>query len=655
MRRSALTKEENMKFEVLRKIEKILKAVVPVAAVLIYCLHTEGCANTTQGPTGGPKDTLPPVIVGRIPDTVLTNFPIFKGKILINFNEYVQLKDANNEVIFSPPLKKRPTIKIKKKGVMVSFPDSLKANQTYTINFGNAILDVNENNPFPNYVYTFSTGKSIDSLIISGTVMDYETLLPQKGITIGVYVNPKDSSVMNDMPVAMAKTDEWGYFCLRGLKRMPYTIYAYKDANNNSLYDAGSELVGFCDSTITPKFAARKGMPQIAQMKMKDTLGCLSRPSETDIYLFKEISKNQYISHYGRTAERAGFVKFNAEKVQIDSFSIKGIYNDKLIKQFNVTEDSLCFWINDRRRMADTLSLRINYYKTDTLGQLKPAGETLKLALVKEKKKTDANKNKYGSDAFRTDGKNKNGNSQNNKRGQNSQRGNKNNALGQQKEERKDLLNMTMEVKPETVESEGYSFTFPAPLIKSDINKIRFTSTTPRKITTAAKFTFTKDSTNLLHYTLQAEEPYKVGNDYEITIPKGIFMDINGFTNDSTSKKITLPTDDKLSSITLEIKNTHGGKYLVEMVNEKRDKVYQKYTVHSDCSLIFPYLKTGNYSFRITEDKNGNGRLDIGSILEKKEPEKARLLKLSDGKSIIKVKESTDLTQEVNLDTIFKK
>ncbi|MDD3911041.1 MAG: hypothetical protein PHZ22_02475, partial [Bacteroidales bacterium] len=132
-------------------------------------------------------------------------------------------------------------------------------------------------------------------------------------------------------------------------------------------------------------------------------------------------------------------------------------------------------------------------------------------------------------------------------------------------------------------------------------------------------------------------------------------MDINGFTNDSTSKKITLPTDDKLSSITLEIKNTHGGKYLVEMVNEKRDKVYQKYTVHSDCSLIFPYLKTGNYSFRITEDKNGNGRLDIGSILEKKEPEKARLLKLSDGKSIIKVKESTDLTQEVNLDTIFKK
>src|SRR5574344_526402 len=176
--------------------------------------------------------------------------------------------------------------------------------------------------------------------------------------------------------------------------------------------------------------------------------------------------------------------------------------------------------------MADTLSLRINYYKTDTLGQLKPAGETLKLALVKEKKKSDANKNSYGSDTFRTDGKSKNGNNQNNKRGQNSQRGKKNNALGQQKEERKDLLNMTMEVKPETVESEGYSFAFPAPLIKSDINRIRFTSTTPRKITTAAKFTFTKDSTNLLHYTLQAEEPYKVGNDYEITIPKGVFMDI---------------------------------------------------------------------------------------------------------------------------------
>src|SRR5574344_2265397 len=122
MRRSAPSKEEDMKFEVLRKIGKVLKAVIPVAAVLVYCLHTEGCANTTQGPTGGPKDTLPPVIVGRIPDTALTNFPISKGKILINFNEYVQLKDANNEVIISPPLKQRPIVKIKKKALLVSLP-----------------------------------------------------------------------------------------------------------------------------------------------------------------------------------------------------------------------------------------------------------------------------------------------------------------------------------------------------------------------------------------------------------------------------------------------------------------------------------------------------------------------------------------------------
>jgi hypothetical protein len=643
---------------VYKKLGRVLKAAVFAAIAVAYCLHSEGCANTSRGPSGGPKDTIPPVIVGKIPDTNLTNFPIVKGKILIDFDEYVQLKDANNEVIVSPPMKKKPTIKIKKKGVLVIFPDSLKQNQTYSINFGNAISDINENNPFPNYVYTFSTGKFLDSLIISGTVMDYESLLPMKGITIGAYINPKDSSVMKEMPVAAARTDDWGYFCLRGLKKAPYTIYAFKDANNNSLYDAGSELVGFCDSTIVPKLAARKGMPQTAQIKMKDTLGCLSRPSETDIYLFKEVSHNQYVSNYGRTAERAAFVKFNAPGAQIDTFIVKGVYNDKLIKQFNAKGDSLSFWINERRRLADTLSLRINYYKTDSLGKLKPSGETLKLVVPKEKKKDNKSKNNGFDNQNYGNGRNGLGQSRygqnNNKRNQNNRQNKKTNTP-QEKQERKDLLKMEMNVKPETVESEGYSFTFPAPLIKSDYEKIRMTCTTPRRITTNVKFTFTRDTADVLSYKLQADEPYKIGNDYDIIIPKGIFMDINGFTNDSTEKKISLPTDDKLSSITLEIKNTHGGRYLVEMVNEKRDKVYSKYAIHSDCSLLFPYLQTGNYSFRITEDKNGNGRLDIGSILEKKEPEKARLLKLPNGKTIIKVNERTDLTQEVNLDAIFKK
>lgn len=644
-----------MNFKVLKKIANVLKAAIPAAALIVYCIHTEGCANTSRGPSGGPKDTIPPVIVGRIPDTVLTKFPIVKGKILITFNEYVQLKDANNEVVVSPPLKKKPTVKIKKKSVLIAFPDTLLANRTYSINFGNSIQDVNEGNTFPNYVYTFSTGNSLDSLIYSGTVMDYETLLPVKGISVSAYIAPRDSSVMKDLPDAITRTDEWGYFCFRALKGVPYSVYAFEDANHNNLYDPGSEHVGFCDSTVTPQLAARKGMPQIAQMRAKDTLGCLSRPSAMDIYLFKEKSNVQYISNSGRTAERAAFIKFNSPYAQIDSFTVKGIHNDKLIKQFNTTRDSMCFWINEGRKLPDTLTLRINYYKTDTLGKLRPAGETIKLVAPKEKKQDNKNKqqtiqdklnqrnNKNSKSAY---GRNVNSRPDKDKSTANSEN---------EKKKRKDLLDMKLDVKPETVENDGFSFTFPAPLVQNDFNKIRFTCTTPRRITTNVKFTFSRDSANILHYKLQSDEPYKVGNDYVITVPKGIFKDINGFTNDSTGKKISLPTDDRLSSISLEIRNTkHGCKYLVELVSEKRDKVYLKYSISDTCTLLFPYLQPGNYSFRLTEDKNGNGILDTGSILEKREPEKARLFKLPDGKAIIKLKERTDLTQEIDIAKIFE-
>ncbi len=131
-------------------------------------------------------------------------------------------------------------------------------------------------------------------------------------------------------------------------------------------------------------------------------------------------------------------------------------------------------------------------------------------------------------------------------------------------------------------------------------------------------------------------------------------MDINGFTNDSTEKTFTLPTNDKLSSITLDLVNVNGGKYLVELVNEKRDKVFLKYEISEDRQLVFPYLSAGNYSFRITEDRNRNGKLDVGDVLRRIPPERARLLKLAGGSAIIKLKEQTDLVQTADINEIFK-
>lgn len=638
----------------------IINIIATTLVVALYSLHTSGCANTSAGPTGGPKDTIPPRIVSTTPDSVRTGFPKVKGKIFIAFNEYVQLKNPANEVIISPPLKKRPEVKVKGKGVQVTFKDTLSEDQTYTLHFGNAISDVNEGNQLQNNVFTFSTGNSVDSMILSGNVMDYETLLPIKGVTVALYSNPRDSSVLLDLPIALTKTDDWGYFCVRGLKGIPYSVYAFEDKNYNNRYDKGGELGGFATDPLTPSTAATSAeMPQLKVMDMKDTLGCLSRPSEVDIYLFREKSDRQYLTSYGRLSEREMYLKFNTKGVIIDTFNIRGVYSDKIIKQFNPEGDSLTFWINDQRRLDDTLTMRLSYMKTDSTGALTPDGQTLKLVKPFDKSKVEKyrRRNTYTARSYAESLNQNIRNDRRNNFGQNEKKDD--NLLNQEisrkkkEEKRPDLLEFKLDVTPESVENLGIDFRFNAPLIKSAFDSIGFTCTTPRQITSDVKYHIVKDTADVLHFTMFADEPYKVGNDYELTIPQAIFMDINGFTNDSTGKKFTLPTNDKLSSISLDILNTNGGKYLIELVNEKRDKVFLRYEITEDKQLVFPYLSPGNYSFRITEDQNRNGKLDVGDILKRIQPERARLLKLPGGSAIIKLKEQTDLVQTADINEIF--
>ena len=200
----------------------------------------------------------------------------------------------------------------------------------------------------------------------------------------------------------------------------------------------------------------------------------------------------------------------------------------------------------------------------------------------------------------------------------------------------------------------GIEITFPTPLIKANFDSLFFTTSTPRKVVSNFKFHAVRDSSNILRYVIYADDPYKVGNDYVVRIPAGIFQDVNGFTNDSLRRNFSLPNDDNLSSITLQINNTNGGRFIVELVNEKRDKTYLKYIVTRDGEYKFPYLNAGNYSFRITEDKNGNGKLDVGNVLKRIPPEKARLLKLSDGKTLITLRQQMDVTQTVDLKKLFE-
>ena len=193
--------------------------IIFIAAAAAYCFYHSSCANTHGSPTGGPKDTIPPIVLATVPDSNSTNVPgDLKSSISITFNEYIQIVDASKNILLSPPQQKRVKTRLKGKSLIVSFEEPLDSNKTYTIYFGSALADNNEGNVLTNYAYSFSTGAVLDSMLYSGTVLDYSTLLPLEGVTVALYENPRDSSVLAELPDAVTRSDKWGYFCFRNLK-----------------------------------------------------------------------------------------------------------------------------------------------------------------------------------------------------------------------------------------------------------------------------------------------------------------------------------------------------------------------------------------------------------------------------------------------------
>ena len=166
------------------------------------------------------------------------------------------------------------------------------------------------------------------------------------------------------------------------------------------------------------------------------------------------------------------------------------------------------------------------------------------------------------------------------------------------------------------------------------------------------KYRVEKDTANLRVFRVHPEEALQAGYEYFLKIPHRRFRDINGFWNDSTEVRVSLPNDDKLSSLHLDLSGV-SNKYIVDLLGEKRDQVLRSFVVESDQVLVFPYLKTGKYSIRLTEDLNRNGRVDTGNYSEHRQPEKVKFYKLRDGTYIINIPESSEMEQKIDVAKLF--
>lgn len=583
------------------------------AIVLAPLFFVHSCANTTEAPTGGDKDTIPPYIVDIKPLPGAVCVPLSGLQIQFTFNEYVVIKEMKN-IFLSPPLEKAPVSKIKGKSLYVKFENELQPNTTYTLSLTNALADNNEGNMFPGFTYVFSTGEQIDSMYITGVVQDCNTLDPVKDATVMLYKDPADSAVFLHRPFAAAKTDDWGFFSIPYIKDTVYRLYAIKDAMGNNIYDPDNDLIAFVDSAVRPVNVVNDTIYELMKFNMKDTLECLARKTEYELNLFREKPRKQFLKNHKRIAERAAYISFNAPNVWIDSLWIKGYRPERIISQFNILQDSLELWVNDRRPAPDTLHLFVNYRKTDSTGVMKPYLEHLRMTQegAKPKKRYVSKKDIKHEDT---------------------------------------TCVFTMKAAPETFEREGFRLEFKYPIIWAKFDSLKFRYLNPRQKEFSAKVRIERDSTNLRCYNIIPDVKMQKGYEYFLKIPDRAFRDINGFYSDSLETKVAVPTDEDLSTLNIMMSGVDR-KVIVDLFAENGKEVLRSYVVESDTKLVFPYLKEGRYSLRITVDGNRNSIVDTGSLLEHRQPERVVYYKLN-GNRYIMLPKASEIDQSIDFQKLI--
>ena len=289
-----------------------MKPIPKYIALLLVIIGFYACASTGM-PDGGPYDETPPKFVRATPEPNATNNK--RKKISIEFDEYIKLDKASEKVIISPPQNEAPEVKVSGHRVLVEFFDTLRENTTYTIDFGDAIVDNNEDNPLGNFAYAFSTGEHIDTMEVSGTVLSADNLEPVKGIQVGLHKNLEDSAFVKLPFDRISRTDSRGHFTIRGVAPGKYRIYALMDGNQNYLFDSKTEAVAFLDSLVVPDMR-----PDVRQDTVWNELDTLAYDTIYEVHYTRFLPDNLILRSFKEENPMQYLVK--SEREQLNRFSL---------------------------------------------------------------------------------------------------------------------------------------------------------------------------------------------------------------------------------------------------------------------------------------------------------------------------------------------
>lgn len=620
---------ENLKLKHLRQTVRnvgTLKLAFLIISLFYFFIFIS-CARMGS-PDGGWYDDDPPRVIGATPAEGATN--VTARKITIQFDEYIKLADATQNVIVSPPQLEMPEIKAAGKKIVVELKDSLKPNTTYTIDFSDAISDNNEDNPMGNYTYTFSTGEQIDTFEVAGYVLDASNLEPVQGISVGLYNNLEDSVFRKDPLMRISRTDGTGHFVIKGVAPGEYRIYALQDADGDFKFSQKSEMIAFSHETHKPS-----AKPDIRQDTIwRDTLHIDNivqvpythfypdniimlafQEEQTDRYLLKQperVEANRITLYFSYGNEQLPVIRglnFNADSAFVVEASEK--------------KDTLTYWLRDTTLInKDTLELSLEYLMTDSAGILVSQTDTMEvIAKTSYAKRIKAKQKEYEDWQKEQEKKKK-------------------------REEPYDSifpvksLEVSVDIPKSLNPTSRVYLTIPTPLIKADTAAVHLYSMID-SLWYRTPFEIRQQDSVMRRFELLAE--WHPETEYSLEIDSAAFVDIYGLASKEIKSGLKAKSLDEFGSLVFRLSGVRDTGVVVELLS-KDDKCVRQARADADGEVEFFYLEPNKYYARAFVDRNGNNIWDTGEYDADRQPEDVYYFSEE-----IECKAKWDITKQWNL------
>lgn len=585
-------------------------------ALLLFTLALVAACARMGNPDGGWYDETPPRVVGASPTEKATG--VKTRKLHIRFNEFIKIENATENVVVSPPQLESPDIKAGGKSIDIELKDSLKANTTYTVDFSDAITDNNEGNPLGNYTYSFSTGEHIDTMEVSGWVLAAENLEPVKGILVGLYANLADSAFRTQPMLRVAKTDGRGHFVIRGIAPGKYRVYALQDVDGDYHLTQKGEEMAFNREIIVPS-----SKPDVRQDTLwRDSLriDSISRvsythflPDNITLRAFTHVQTDRFFTKAERTLPECFSLVFTAGNNELPV--LRGLNFNNAERAFiampTAKKDTITYWIKDSALInQDTLRMQMQYWSTDTTGQLRMKQDTIEVLAKTPYAKRLKEKQKKAEEWKKAQDK------------------------AQKKGEpfetimRPEALKVEVKVNNSIAPDENVRIELPTPLQSLDSTKVHLYSKRDtlwyearyRIRVREGADSLAPVGTNLLHKRwLELQAEWKPGVEYSFELDSLAFTDIYGTTSGKIKQGFKVREDKEFATLAVSLTALTDSNVVVQLLNGQDAVVKQTRALAGTAN--FYYLQPATYYLRLFVDRNGNGRWDTGDFYRGEEPE----------------------------------